>query len=185
MQVGEKYGRLTVVEYMYTDAHPRKYFRCSCECGGEVVTHTNSLRTGNTRSCGCLSREAKKAQLLPNDRGVINQIVLQYKRHASDRGLSFCLDYEEFEVLVRSPCVYCGILGGNLKKTKDLKDGFRHNGIDRIDSSLGYQAGNVAPCCGLCNRAKREMPRDVFIAWALRIAAHQTLKTIKEREKAA
>ena len=61
MQIGEKYGRLTVESYLYTDAHPRRYFLCRCECGGEVVTHTNSLRTGNTRSCGCLLRDTQAA----------------------------------------------------------------------------------------------------------------------------
>jgi hypothetical protein len=172
MQIGEKYGRLTVAEFLYKDSHPRRYFRCVCECGGEVVTHTNSLRTGNTKSCGCLAKEARLATRLPNDRGVINHIVLQYKRHARTRGISFELTYEEVERLVRSPCAYCGIVGGNFKKTKNRREGFAHNGIDRVDSSLNYVTGNVVPCCGLCNRAKRDMPRDVFLEWALRVAAH-------------
>src|SRR5690606_32604787 len=31
---------------------------CRCDCGEELVVIGTSLRTGNTRSCGCLAREA-------------------------------------------------------------------------------------------------------------------------------
>lgn len=173
LQIGEKYGRLTVAEYSHTDAHPRRYFRCVCDCGGEVVTHTNSLRTGNTKSCGCLAKEARSKTLLPNDKGVINHIILQYKRHAKDRGIEFNLSYEMVELLVRGACHYCGVVGGNLKKTKNLKEGFKHNGIDRVDSSMHYEAGNVVSCCGVCNVAKGALSMSDFVAMAHRISKHQ------------
>lgn len=55
---GQKFGRLTVIEYL-----PGSLYRCRCECGTEVVTKTYSLKSGATRSCGCLRREvaARKA----------------------------------------------------------------------------------------------------------------------------
>jgi len=173
LQVGDKYNRLTVESYSHTDSHPRRYFNCVCECGGRVVTHTNSLRTGNTKSCGCLSRERKAATRLPNDRAVINQIILQYKRHAKSRGIEFLIEYDLVEKLVRAPCHYCGDPAGNLKKTKDFQHGFAHNGIDRVDSGKNYTSDNVVPCCGICNIAKRDMSMAQFIAWAGRITSHQ------------
>jgi hypothetical protein len=131
------------------------------------------LRTGNTKSCGCLSLERKAATRLPNDRAVINQIILQYKRHAKSRGIDFLLGHKEVEQLVRAPCDYCGDPAGNLKKTKDLRQGFAHNGIDRVDSGKSYIGGNVVPCCGICNLAKRDKTRSDFIKWAARITAYQ------------
>jgi len=32
---------------------------CSCECGGETVTTSNDLQSGNTKSCGCLALEQR------------------------------------------------------------------------------------------------------------------------------
>jgi hypothetical protein len=36
-----------------------------------------------------------------------------------------------------------------------------YNGIDRIDSNLGYEINNCIPCCGTCNYMKNTMtPKD-------------------------
>lgn len=55
-----KYNRLTVLEE-YSKKEPGKksmrYAWCRCDCGNEKEVRVNSLRTGNTKSCGCLTRE--------------------------------------------------------------------------------------------------------------------------------
>lgn len=170
--IGEVCGRLTVVEFSHYSGKHRKHFVCRCVCGAEKTVQATLLRNGNTKSCGCLARDVKRAQRLPDDAGIINQIILQYKRHARDRGIEWNLTRDAVDQLVRMQCQYCGIVGGNTKQTKN-HPGFKHNGIDRVDSSKGYESTNVVPCCGLCNRAKRDMPREEFIAWACRVADHQ------------
>ena len=35
-------------------------------------------------------------------------------------------------------------------------------GLDRIDSDLGYQLGNIVPCCGVCNMMKNNLSYDEF-----------------------
>jgi hypothetical protein len=119
-----------------------------------------------------MATELKKAKRLENDASVINHIVLQYKRHAGARNLTFGIDRESFEKLIRRPCFYCGEPAGNCKKTKNCKEGFRHNGIDRVDNSLGYDLENCLPCCGQCNKAKRDMSQADFVAWIQRAAKH-------------
>lgn len=59
--VGRTYGRLTVLE----QAEPLKkdrqaWYRCRCDCGGEITVRGTSLRNGSTASCGCLRREKTK-----------------------------------------------------------------------------------------------------------------------------
>ena len=130
------------------------------------------MTSGNTRSCGCLAVESKKARRLENDAGVINHLILQYRRHAGSRNILFDLRREDFERLVRQPCFYCGEPRGNLKKTKNCKEGFAHNGIDRKDSRKGYTTENCVPCCGRCNRAKRDTPQADFISWIQRASKH-------------
>lgn len=54
MTAGSIFGRLTVPEDV---AYAHDYVRCRCECGVEVRIKAASVRTGRTRSCGCLHRE--------------------------------------------------------------------------------------------------------------------------------
>lgn len=53
--IGNKYGRLTVVERVNNKGASR--FKCVCDCGNTIVTNGQSLKDGHTKSCGCLNRE--------------------------------------------------------------------------------------------------------------------------------
>lgn len=46
---------------------------------------------------------------------------------------------------------------------------FMYTGLDRRDSSRGYDLDNVVPCCRACNVAKNDMTVDEFRAWLLRV----------------
>lgn len=53
---GQKYGMLTVIEEVSSDKkYGGLYWKCKCDCGNETIVSSNSLRTGGTISCGCLS----------------------------------------------------------------------------------------------------------------------------------
>lgn len=61
--MGKQFGRLTVVAYEGTFRKAGRkvaMWRCKCECGNESIVRSNSLRSGKTRSCGCLQRETRK-----------------------------------------------------------------------------------------------------------------------------
>lgn len=51
---GQKFGKLTIIEYAYTDNYRRAIWKCQCECGNIVEVRGDMLRNGNTKSCGCL-----------------------------------------------------------------------------------------------------------------------------------
>ena len=53
--LGIKYGRLTPIEVVGIKKVHLLY-RCICECGNEIEVLGNSLRSGNTKSCGCIRR---------------------------------------------------------------------------------------------------------------------------------
>lgn len=48
------FGRLTVRRFDHRNKHGRGMWLCVCECGTEKVIDGNALRSGATRSCGCL-----------------------------------------------------------------------------------------------------------------------------------
>lgn len=50
--VGEKFGRLTVLEIIKVkNSHTKA--RCVCDCGKESTTKVQYLISGHTKSCGC------------------------------------------------------------------------------------------------------------------------------------
>ena len=55
-RAGEKYGRLTVVDYLGIIDGDAVY-RFKCDCGNELDLPMTRVKTGNTCSCGCLKRD--------------------------------------------------------------------------------------------------------------------------------
>lgn len=89
----------------------------------------------------------------------VEKVLKEYKRSAKKRKLPFFLTFRDVAVLIRSPCCFCGY--------EPLDD--ERNGIDRIDSSLGYVHGNVSPCCSNCNFCKGSMSDREFLDLVNRI----------------
>lgn len=53
---GVTFGRLTVVHEV-EGARGRSRWLCRCACGADVTVSSSHLRSGATKSCGCLRRE--------------------------------------------------------------------------------------------------------------------------------
>lgn len=53
--IGERFGRLTVVESRYEKGNG--YFECRCECGNTISVQRANLLYGKTKSCGCMNAE--------------------------------------------------------------------------------------------------------------------------------
>lgn len=57
---GKKFGRLTVIREAGKDKRGEIRWLCRCECSNEVELNSSTLRTGNTKSCGCYRHEFSK-----------------------------------------------------------------------------------------------------------------------------
>lgn len=58
---GQKFGMLTVI-HRVENRNKRVYWKCLCECGNEVEVESYPLRSGHTRSCGCVSNNKNKTR---------------------------------------------------------------------------------------------------------------------------
>ncbi len=61
--VGEEFGRWAVLSYAHQDKHFRDIYLCRCSCGKEKLTAGGLLRSGRSKSCGCLHRERLTARI--------------------------------------------------------------------------------------------------------------------------
>lgn len=62
---GVRFGRVVAIKYSYTDKHRRAIWDCKCDCGNIFAVSAISLRSGNTRSCGCLRDELRRRKYKP------------------------------------------------------------------------------------------------------------------------
>ncbi len=107
-----------------------------------------------------------------------------YRTGAISRGFDWNLNKEDFNKLISQDCFYCG------KQPEELQSLKRYNrtnkpilvnGVDRINSSLGYSKENCVPCCTMCNRMKLDYSLSDFYNHVSRIYNHiKSSQTISE-----
>lgn len=137
---GERFGRLVAVEVDHSGPGGR-YWLCQCDCGNTAVALCADLRSGTTKSCGCLAAECSppdttthgmsKTKLYgvwvamrqrcenPNDRN--------YARYGG-RGIAVCDEWKSFE-----PFREWALANGYIEGKTD---------IDREDNDKGYSPEN-------------------------------------------
>lgn len=59
-ELGNTYGRLTVIDYVGLNNQHRAVWLCKCSCGNLTKVVGKYLRNGDTTSCGCRWKETKE-----------------------------------------------------------------------------------------------------------------------------
>lgn len=138
---GKKFVRLLVVEKHHQDKRGEWYWRCVCDCGNEKVVSGYKLRTGNTKSCGCLQKECLDSGLhrthgMTNTRLYTiwcnmkarcgNPKSIEYDSYGG-RGISVCSAWLSFDVFAKWA----------------LENGYKEGlSIERIDVNGNYCPDN-------------------------------------------
>lgn len=185
---GQTFGRLTVIEEGGRTPAKMVVWRCECSCGATIAVRASDLRTGHTRSCGCLQIEAIKKTGLgnigrpstnrkPPGESALNELIGNYRHNAFRRGVEWALSKDEAHELFQSICDYCGRPPQQTFKTNSYSE-YLYNGIDRLDNYRGYTRDNVVACCWMCNRAKRETSETEFRQWIRDIVKHNMKREI-------
>jgi hypothetical protein len=178
---GKTFGRWTVLRRGPNGGGPhRARWECVCACGTTATLKRQVLVSGNSKSCGCYKRDRLTSKRHgPGEHG-FGRYLSAYKADARRRGHAFALTDAEVRTLATGQCHYCGVppfrrrmgtlRGAHGTTITTLEHGaFICNGIDRIDSKIGYVRGNVVSCCRDCNIAKSTLSSKAFLALVLRI----------------
>ena len=95
-----------------------------------------------------------------------------YRRSAKKRNLPFELSKQEFRILTKQFCWYCGLEPTNMFRDHGCRNFYLSNGVDRVDNSKGYTWENCITACKTCNRMKSDLSGEQFIAKVRRIMSH-------------
>lgn len=130
---GSRFGRLTVLGFVGV-CNSASVWKCRCDCGVIKDVSGNRLRSGKTRSCGCLRKEG-----LTSHGGSCSALYWTWigmmkrcynpSHHAYNayggRGVTVCQRWHNLQIFIND-------MG---PKPKDMT-------LDRIDNSKGYSPEN-------------------------------------------
>lgn len=178
---GKRFGRLVAVEPLGLVRGCGRLWGCVCDCGRKLGVFDRNLLRGHVISCGCRSAEimaaAGGANKLQHGEAAQNDLFTSYKRSARKRNLAWELSKDTFLHITSRDCCYCGRPPATFRRVNaTVFGGYTHNGIDRVDNSLGYTVANSAPCRWDCNRAKGALIQADFLKWIDRLAAFALLQ---------
>lgn len=178
-----KYGILTPVHAIghkkYGDSN-RYFYLWKCDCGNEKEYPVKEVLSGKCKSCGCLSYSINPRGWTKSRNPQISSWKYLYKRYrssASYRKIKFEITIDDFILEASKNCSYCNANPRSLSKWNEpntIKKArlfsyeelclyeIKANGLDRIDSSKGYNPSNIVACCKRCNIAKGDMTADEF-----------------------
>lgn len=134
----QKFGELTVIRFAYPDKHGRSMWECQCSCGCKIIVSGNNLRTGHTKSCGCLKRvpnyithgysKSRLYRIWNNMKNRCKNKKLPCAKDYGDRGISVCSEWDNDFSAFRDWA---------------LSNGYRADlTLDRIDVNGNYEPGN-------------------------------------------
>lgn len=153
------------------------YFKVECKhCHTIYIKEKKIILTSNYEKCKYCQYKLE-SQESRNNRSVKN-FYTSYQRNAKNRNLDWNLTVEEFKNIITKPCYYCGdppIDKPEISHYSNLEITLKAHGVDRIDSSKGYNVNNCVSCCAICNRMKLDYNLKTFYTQIHKIHNHLNL----------
>lgn len=128
---GQRFGRLLVIGYEKSNIRSYSYmWICRCNCNNIIKTNKDTLKSGDTKSCGCLRKEivtkhgkskSKIYKIWNSMRFRCNSKKSNAYKYYGGRGIKVCKRWVKFENFYQ-----------------DMGERPKGTSLDRIDNNKGY-----------------------------------------------
>lgn len=136
--IRQKFGKLTIIEQSRKNKWGNYLWLCRCDCGKETIVAGGNLKSGSTKSCGCLQKEivtkhghntrTKVSRNYQIWAGIIQRCTNPNYHHYVNyggRGITVCKRWMKFQNFL-----------------EDMGEVPLGHQIDRINNNKGYYKGN-------------------------------------------
>lgn len=178
---GQKFGKLTAVRFSHVDSHWKRCWECFCDCGNHRIIPVGQLRSGRTRSCGCLQKESvtKHGLCRRGIRHPLYQKLMDMKGrclnpkhksypHYGGRGITICKEW-----IMDHKAFYAWAIKSGFKEGCD---------IDRIDNNKGYSPENCRFVSHYVNCNNRRSGKLVGIQKESKCNTYRARVTVKGKD---
>lgn len=173
-ETGKRFGRLLVLSRGTNVIYGKTtvMWECRCDCGTLVTTAGASLRTGATKSCGCLSADTAKEVHTKHGYSPVGGKSKTYHAWESmrsrcciptdvrypdygGRGIKVCARWSEFAAFL-----------------KDMGEAPPDRSLDRIDNELGYSPENCRWATRMEQVCNRRNSIKITVAGVTKVLKH-------------
>lgn len=157
----KRFGRLTAIKHAGRNERNSALWLCTCDCGNEKLVAYAELKTGRTKSCGCIRRERAAQMNAKHGMSYSKEFVSWTK--AKDR--CFNSKHPAFHKYGGSGITMCDKWKNSFEEFySELGLCPRGHTIDRIDNNKGYEPGNCRWASKKTQSQNSVWPRVVTIA---------------------
>jgi hypothetical protein len=148
--IGQTVGKRTILSFAGM-VNGRKHWRVACDCGNILQCLTQDVNRG--RGCKlCCHKGARPYRKKRPFETNYNSLVQRAKHPV-------LITYDQFVEFTREKeCHYCGTdIPWMEYRTRTPGNSGSASYLDRQDSRLPYQLGNIVVCCTRCNYGKNKL----------------------------
>lgn len=142
-----------------------KYLVECPSCNSSNLKYGNTLKNIKIGCSPCYAKSLRRTDKKP----AFSKYYSSLKANAKSRSIEVEISLDEFVKIASNNCYWCDLPPQPKNGFKEWQDSVMISGIDRKDNSIGYTVQNSVPCCYDCNRAKSDLPIDLWMYWIARI----------------
>lgn len=138
----KRFGNLIVISrFEHNDQFNKPQWLCKCDCGKETVVSARRLKSGNTKSCGCLRK-------INHYKKYTNKNMKYYQRWKTMKSRCYNTNSTNYKNWGGRGISVCDEWKNNFKAWYDYVSKLPHFGekgysLDRINNDGNYEPGNV------------------------------------------
>tara|TARA_R110002124_G_scaffold223796_1_gene389116 strand:+ start:367 stop:993 length:627 start_codon:yes stop_codon:yes gene_type:complete len=186
-RTGYRNGHIEVLRLAGRNKHSQAVWECCCHACGKESFLVCSGDVNRNNSCGCGKWNTNKLSKHPHHQkgknspywtghgDISGYRFANIKKSASERNLSFSITIEQIWDLYTQQAGRCALTGleiGFGEKARDLASA----SLDRIDSSKGYEPGNVHWVHKRVNVMKMDLDLEEFMGYCKLITEHRSVQ---------